>query len=286
MSRIFYLNGRYLPREEAHVSVEDRGYLFGDGVYEVLEIHRGALIDEDRHWQRLDRSLSELRISWPIGQAAFGRVLREVKARNKVENGFLYIQITRGAAPREHVFPAQNVRPSLLVSARPVDPRKGEAQAQKGIGVISLPDLRWKRVDIKTINLLPNVLAKQAAKEEGATEAWLFDEEGLVTEGAASNAWIIDENRTIHTHPVDHSILRGITRTTLIDIIAAKGYALKERRFSLAEARAAREAFITGALSLVMPVVRIDGKPIGEGVPGPIATELRRIFHDTASRTL
>jgi len=285
VSRIFYLNGRYLARSDANISVEDRGFLFGDGVYEVIEIHRGALIDEVRHCERLDRSLAELRIDWPMGQAPFARVLREVIVRNKVENGFLYIEVTRGVAPREHVFPSPGVRPSLLVSAKPVDRQKSEITAQKGIRVISLPDLRWKRVDIKTINLLPNVLAKQAAKEEGASEAWLVDEDGFVTEGAASNAWIIDQEGTIHTHPVDHSILRGITRTTLIDIIAARGWRLKERRFSLSEAYAAREAFITGALSLVMPVVNIDGNDIGAGVPGPISTELRRIFHDMAIRT-
>jgi D-alanine transaminase len=285
VSRIAYVNGAYVQSREAVVPIEDRGYQFGDGVYEVCEVFRGALIDEERHLGRLNRSLAELRIDAPVKPGALKMILREILARNKVANGYLYLQVTRGVAPRDHVFPQPSVRPSLVVTARQIDPRKGEAAASKGIAVISTPDLRWKRVDIKSIALLPNVLARQEAKEQGAYEAWLIDAEGLVSEGAASNAWIIDESGTIITRQVDHSILRGITRTTLIEIIAAHGLRLEERKFGLDEAFRAREAFITGATTLIMPVVAIDGHKIGGGVPGPVTLKLRHIFHDAAARS-
>ena len=220
-------------------------------------------------------------------------------ARNRVENGFVYVQVTRGVAQRDHVFPPTPVRPGLVVTARQVDPEKSEITARKGISVITTPDLRWKRVDIKTISLLPNVLARQLASERGAYEAWLVDSTGRSvclalaavshprarTSRAASNAWIISKAGVVITRQLDHSILRGITRTTLIEIVAAQGLKLEERQFSLEEVFAAREAFITGATTLIMPVVRIDGREIGAGVPGPVASKLRAIFHDTAARS-
>lgn len=285
MSRTAYVNGQYVRHREARISIEDRGYQFGDGVYEVCEVFQGALIDEQRHLDRLARSLSELRIATPLGQGALSLILREIIVRNKVANGYVYLQVTRGVAPRDHVFPPSSVRPSLVVTARQVDPEKGEIAARKGISVVTAPDLRWKRVDIKSISLIPNVLARQAAKEAGAYEAWLVDSDGMVVEGAASNAWIIDQSGTIVTRQLDHSVLRGITRTTLLDIIAAQGLKLEERKFSLEEAFAAQEAFITGATTLIMPVVAIDGRKIGQGAPGPLAQKLRAIFHDTAART-
>lgn len=285
MGRIAYVNGRYLPQGEATVSIEDRGYQLGDGVYEVCEVRAGVLIDEARHLARLERSLNELRIAQPLVPQALLRVLREVLARNKVRNGYVYVQVTRGVAPRDHTFPVPPVRPSLVVTAKAIDPAKGTAMAAKGIKVISLPDIRWKRPDIKTINLLPNVLARQAAKEQGAYEAWLIDTDGMVTEGAASNAWIVTADKTIVTHQVDQSILRGVTRTTLLDLIAAKGLKLEERRFSLEEAKRATEAFITGATTLVMPVVAIDDIVIGDGKPGALATSLRAQFHNFAKAT-
>ncbi|WOJ91571.1 D-amino-acid transaminase [Methylocapsa polymorpha] len=286
MSRITYVNGQYVPSRDAMVHVEDRGYQFADGVYEVCEVFHGALIDEPRHLERLARSLAELQIDAPLGQGALAIVLREIIARNKVANGYIYIQATRGVAPRDHAFPPKCVRPSLVVTARTVDPEKGEMTARKGVTVATMPDLRWKRVDIKTISLIANVLARQEAKERGAYEAWLIDSDGMVVEGAASNAWIIDRSGTIITRHIDHFVLRGITRTTLIDIIAAEGLKLEERRFSLDEAFSAQEAFITGATTLIMPVVGIDGRKIGAGAPGPLAQRLRAIFHDTAVRTL
>lgn len=286
MGRIAYVNGRYVPQGEATVSIEDRGYQLGDGVYEVCEVRAGVLIDEARHLARLERSLSELRISQPLAPGALSRVLREVLARNKVRDGYVYVQVTRGVAPRDHTFPAPAVRPSLVVTAKAIDPAKGTALAAKGIKVISLPDIRWKRPDIKTINLLPNVMARQAAKEQGAYEAWLVDADGMVTEGAASNAWIVTADKTIVTHQVDQSILRGVTRTTLLELIAAKGLRLEERRFSLEEAKQATEAFITGATTLVMPVIAIDDVIIGDGKPGALATSLRAQFHNFAKATL
>jgi D-alanine transaminase len=221
----------------------------------------------------------------PLAPGALTFVLREILTRNKVRDGYLYIQVTRGVAPRDHAFPVPAVRPSLVVTAKAIDPAKGAALAARGIKVISLPDIRWKRPDIKTIDLLPNVLARQTAKEQGAYEAWLIDADGMVTEGAASNAWIVTPAKTIVTHQVDRSILRGVTRTTLLELIAAKGYSLEERRFSLDEAKRAREAFITGATTLVMPVVAIDDVPIADGKPGALATSLRAQFHTYAKAT-
>jgi D-alanine transaminase len=282
VGRIAYVNGRYLPQAEAAVHIEDRGYQFGDGVYEVCEVHGGLLIDEERHMARLRRSLAELRMDYPSQPAALSVVLRQIIARNKVSEGYVYLQVTRGVAPRDHTFPVPSVRPSIVVTARSTDRSKAEATAAKGISVISCPDIRWKRTDIKTIGLLPNVLARQTAREQGAYEAWLLDEDGMVTEGAASNAWIVNEEGTIITRYADSLILRGVTRTTLIDLVTAEGLRLEERKFSLEEAKSAREAFVTGATTLVMPVVSIDGHPIGGGKPGPLAQRLRSKFHSVA----
>jgi D-alanine transaminase len=285
MSKIAYVNGRYVLQRDAMVHIDDRGYQFADGVYEVCEVFRGGLIDEKRHFERLAYSLAELQIAAPLRPGALGVVVREVMARNRVQNGYIYVQVTRGVAPRDHVFPQKSVRPSLVVTARQVDPEKSSDTARKGISVVTTPDLRWKRVDIKSISLLPNVLARQLAREQGAYEAWLVDSDGMVTEGAASNAWIVNGTGTVVTHQIDHTILRGITRTRLIEIIAAQGLTLEERRFSLEEVFSAREAFVTGATTLIMPVVRIDGRQIGTGAPGPVASKLRTIFHDSALRT-
>lgn len=285
MSRIAYVNGRYVPHDHGQVSIDDRGYQFADGVYEVCEIFQGSLVDELRHLERLAQSLAELRMAAPLSMAAMRVVLREVVERNRVSNGYVYLQVTRGVAPREHTFPQRWVAPSLVVTAHAVDPAKSASLAEKGVAVVTMPDIRWHRVDIKTISLLPNVLARQDAKERGAYEAWLLDSDGMITEGAASNAWIVDSSGTIITRHLDHSILRGITRTTLIDIIRSLGLPLLERKFSRAEALSAGEAFITGATTLVTPVVVIDDQPIGNGRPGPITQKLRALYHDVAART-
>ncbi len=285
MSGIAYANGAYVRSRDAVVSIEDRGYQFADGVYEVCEVFHGELIDERRHLERLERSLAELRIAPPVKLAALKVILREILARNRVADGYVYIQVTRGVAPRDHVFPDPPARPSLIVTARRINPEKGEAAARKGVAVITTPDIRWKRVDIKSISLLPNVLARQEAKEKGAYEAWLLDSDGMVSEGAASNAWIVDAGGTIVTRQLDHSILRGITRTTLLEIIAALGLRLEERKFSVEEALVAREAFVTGATTLVMPVIAIDGHAIGDGAPGPVASKLRALLHRMAAHS-
>ncbi len=282
MSRFAYVNGRYLPLRAAAVSIEDRGYQFADGVYEVCEVRAGRLIDERRHLARLKRSLDELRIRMPMSLAALGVVLREVVAQNRIGYGIVYVQITRGVARRDHAFPPPQVAPSVVVTARGLNLARNAALAAKGIAVISVPDDRWGRVDIKTIGLLPNVLARQKAIDQGARDAWFVDKDGAVTEGASSNAWIVTAAGTVVTRPADRAILRGITRTVLFDAVKAQGLSIEERPFTLKEALSAREAFITSATQLVMPVVRIDGRDIGDGKPGPVATALRRAYHDYA----
>jgi D-alanine transaminase len=279
LARIAYVNGRYLPRRHAMVDIEDRGYQFADGVYELCEVRGGRIIDERRHLDRLKRSLGELKIALPMPPAALDVVMRECIRRNRVRDGIVYVQITRGVARRDHAFPPLDTPPSLVVTARNLDLAGNERLADEGIAVITVPDGRWARVDIKTTALLPNVLAKQAARDQGAREAWFVDTEGRVTEGASTNAWIVTNDGKVVTRPADNGILRGITRTVLIDVIKAQGLTLEERPFTVAEAHAAREAFVTAASQIVMPVVRIDGRLVGTGKPGPVARALRRDFH-------
>src|SRR5262245_6825778 len=279
MSRIAYVNGRYLPQSDAKVAVEDRGFQFADGAYEVCEVRGGRLVDERRHMARLNRSLGELRIARPMSAGALAVVLRETIRRNRVCDGIVYVQVTRGVARRDFPFPPEDTRPSLVVTARSSDLRRLEDVAAEGIAVITVPDIRWKRVDIKSVALLPNGLAQQAAREQGAREAWLVDARGHVTEGGSSNAWIVSRDGKLITHPVGHDILSGITRSVVIDAIKAQGIAFEERSFTVEEAYAAREAFITSASQIVLPVVSINGRPIGNGAPGLIATGLRRDYH-------
>jgi D-alanine transaminase len=278
MSRIAYVNGRYLPRERAAVSIEDRGFQFADGVYEVCEVRAGRIIDERRHMARLDRSLTELRIARPMSPAALAIVMRETIARNRVRDGIVYVEITRGVARRDFPFPP-GIRPTLIVTARSNDPARIEAMAAEGVSVVTVPDIRWGRVDIKTVALLPNVLAKQAARERGAREAWLVDAQGRITEGASSNAWIVARDGKVVTHPLGQDILPGITRAVVLDVIKAQGLAFEERAFTLEEAYAAREAFMTSASQIVIPIIAINGRPVGNGAPGLIAAALRRDFH-------
>ncbi len=283
MSRIAYVNGRYLPRSEAKVPVEDRGYQFADGVYEVCEVRGGRLVDERRHMARLERSLKELRIAQPMPSSSLGVVMRETIARNRVRDGIVYVQITRGVARRDFPFPPAGTKPSVVVMAHSNDLAALDALAAEGVAVVTVPDIRWGRVDIKSVALLPNVLAKQAAREQGAREAWLVDEAGRVTEGASSNAWIVTRDGKLLTHPLGRDILPGITRSVVLDAIKAQGLAFEERAFTVEEAYAAREAFITSASQIVLPVVRIDGRPVGNGAPGLVATALRRDYHRYAA---
>ncbi len=285
MSRIAYVNGRYLLQAQAKVAIEDRGFQFADGVYEVCEVRGGRLVDERRHLARLDRSLNELRIARPMSAAALSIVLRETVARNRVRDGIVYLQITRGVARRDFPFPPAGTRPSVVVTVRSIDLARLEQMATEGIAVVTVLDIRWQRVDIKSIALLPNVLAKQVARDEGAREAWLVDEAGRVTEGASSNAWIVSRDGTLITHPLGRDILPGVTRSVVIDVIKGQGLTFEERAFSVEEAYAAREAFVTSASQIVLPVVRIDGRSIGNGAPGFIAIALRRDYHRYAEIT-
>jgi len=279
MSRIAYVNGQYLPREHAMVSVEDRGYQFADGVYEVCEVRAGQLVDERRHMTRLARSLGELRIARPMSEKALSVVMHETVRRNRVRDGVVYVQVTRGVARRDFLFPAADTPPSIVVTSRSADPVRLEETAAEGIGVITVPDIRWQRVDIKSVALLPNVLAKQAARDKGAREAWMVDAKGPVTEGGSSNAWIVTRDGTLVTRPLGQDILSGITRSVVLDLIKAQSLAFEERSFTVEEAYAAREAFVTSASQIVQPVVSIDGRPVGNGAPGLVASALRRDYH-------
>jgi len=279
MSRYAYVNGRYLPFRDAKVHIEDRGYQFSDGVYEVCEVRGSRLIDERRHFERLQRSLTEIRIAPPMSVRALGIVLREVVRLNRIGYGIVYVQITRGVARRDHAFPPPQTLPSIVVTARSLNMARNKALAEKGIAVISVPDNRWGRVDIKTIGLLPNVLARQEAIERGARDAWFVDKDGKVTEASSANAWIVTAGGVLVTRRADHAILHGITRTVVFDAIKAKGLSVEERAFTLEEAYRAREAFITSASQIVLPVVTIDGQAVGDGKPGPVATALRREYY-------
>jgi len=282
MSRVAYVNGVYQPHGQAVVHIEDRGLQFADGVYEVWSVFDGRLADYDGHMSRLERSLDELRIVRPMTRAALGAVLRETVARNRVRDGIVYIQVTRGTARRDHAFPAADTAPSVIVTARAMDPGKSDLLARKGVAVVTQPDIRWGRCDIKTVGLLPNVLAKQAAREAGAYECWMVDELGLITEGASTNAWIVDEAGKLRTRDTQANILRGITRAALIQLAREHDIELEERPFSVEEARRAREAFTTAASAWVMPVVSIDGHRIGDGKPGPVSRRLRDLYLDQA----
>jgi D-alanine transaminase len=282
MSRVAYVNGRYLRHRDSKIHIEDRGLQFADSVYEVCEIRDGYVVDQSRHLERLSRSLAELRICMPLSLEALGLVMRETARRNLVMDGLIYVQVTRGVAPRDHAFPSREVVPTLVVTARAKYRGRFAAELEQGIAVITVPDSRWKRPDIKTTGLLPNVLARQTARENGAYEAWFVDAEGNVTEGASTNAWIITPTGALVTRKADQTILRGITRTTLIDLISQKGLTFAERSFSVAEAQGAREAFITSATAVLLPVVTIDDKPVGNRRPGVVSLELRESFHELA----
>ncbi|GAA2820076.1 D-alanine aminotransferase [Aminobacter aminovorans] len=284
MPRIAYVNGRYLPHAQAGVHIEDRGYQFADGVYEVCEVARGFIVDSVGHLNRLDRSLSELRIAWPVNRAVLVHIMREVIARNRVRNGMVYLQVTRGVAPRDHVFPGETTLSSLVVTAKRTDPVASAKRAAAGIKVITVPENRWERVDIKSVGLLPNVLARQQAKEAGAQEAWFVDPDGTVKEGAATNAWIVTKDGHLVTRPADSGILRGITRTTLMDVAKKLDLKVEERGFTVEEAKSAREAFMTAATTVIMPIVAIDGQPVANGHPGSVALSLRDAFFDVAEK--
>jgi D-alanine transaminase len=280
MSRIVFLNGSFLPIEQAKVPFMDRGFMFGDGVYEGIGMLDGRLIDNDAHLERLDRSLAEIRIPNPYTRAEWTSFQEELARRNGMTEGFIYFQVTRGVAERDFFFP-EDAKPTVAMFTQAKAIADAPA-AQTGISVVTVPDLRWQRRDIKSINLLAQVLAKQAAKEAGAQEAWLV-EDGFVTEGGSSSAFIVTKEGSIVVRPLSNAILPGITRKSLLRLSKEDGIALKERRFTVEEAYGAAEAFLTSASNFVLPIVSIDGRPVADGKPGPITKRLRGLYLAMAS---
>lgn len=285
MPRIAYVNGLYQRSAESFISVEDRGFQFADAVYEVWSVFDGRLADTEGHLTRLERSLHELQIEPPMSRGALVAVLGEVVRRNKLREGMVYLQISRGQASRDHVFPSADTPATVVVTAKPVDRIAAEAKARAGIAVISVPDIRWGRCDIKTVGLLPAVLAKQAAKERGAGEVLFVDSDGFVTEGGSTNVWIVDADGGLVTRDLEANILSGVTRLNLASLARELGHTVTERAFTVAEAQAAQEVFVTAATSLVLPVVRIDGQSVGAGKPGPVALNLREAYIERARLT-
>jgi D-alanine transaminase len=278
MTRTAYVNGVYAPLNAPLLSVLDRGFQFGDSIYEVWAIRGGRLFDEPEHMARLKRSLAELRIDLPLTEPALRAVMRETIRRNRVRDGIVYVQVSRGAAPRDHVFPSPPPRPTLVVTAKSLDRAALAKRAESGVKVISVPEARWARRDIKSVNLLPNVLARQAANEAGAFEAWFVDADGYVTEGTSSTAWIVDAAGRLRTRGLSHDLLHGVTRAVLMRLAGERQMKVIEEPFTVAEAKAAREAFISAASNPATPVVAIDGVPIGNGEPGQIALSLRAFY--------
>jgi D-alanine transaminase len=278
MSRIAYVDGAYVPLHRAAVSIRDRGFQFADSIYEVWAVRGGSLFDAEAHMARLQRSLTELRITPPMGEASLWAVMRETMRRNRVRDGIVYVQISRGAANRDHVFPSPDTKATLVVTAKNLDRHAIALRAASGVKVISLPETRWARRDIKSVNLLPNVLARQTAKESGAFEAWFVDAEGLVTEGTSSNAWIVDAAGVLRTRPLSHDILHGVTRAAILQLAQERQLRIEERAFTLDEAKAAREAFITAASNAATAAIEIDGVTIGDGKPGPVTQALRAAY--------
>lgn len=277
MSRIAYVNGAYCPHREGFVHIEDRGYQFADGVYEVWGVRNKKLLDFDLHITRLIRSLGELQIEFVHSTASLKIILTEIIRRNRIVDGMVYLQITRGVAPRDHAWP-DGLLPSLVITAKSIDWAAQSRKAMTGVAVITVPDIRWQRRDIKSTSLLPNVLAKQQAYDQGAYEAWLVDEQGFVTEGTSTNAWIVTQDNLLITRNISSQILSGVTRLSLLELAQKHQISFEERAFTVSEAKQANEAFISAATTMVMPVVQIDGVSIATGKPGPIARLLRQAY--------
>lgn len=276
MPRTAYVNGQYVPHNDAFVHIEDRGYQFADGVYEVVPVLSGKLVDEERHLDRLEYSLSELDIPMPMSRRALQLNCAKVIERNRLTNGFVYMQVTRGVAPRDHKYP-KNVKPALVVTAKQTKPQ-GAKVLEEGVSVKSVPDIRWRRRDIKSISLLPNCMAKQAAVEEGAFEAWMVEEDGTVTEGSSTNAWIVTKDGVLVTRKANQDILNGITRLGVLDVAGETGVKFEERPFTLEEAYEAREAFLTSSTNHITPITRIDERSVANGKPGSVTLNLREAY--------
>ena len=276
MSRIVFLNGEYKDYNVSLVHVEDRGYQFADGVYEVFSVKNGKLVDYTGHIDRLSRSLNEIKIKYPINVRSILFHMRNIIKKNLIVDGLIYLQITRGVAKRDFKFP-NDIDSTITIIGNNIPSDDYEKAFEKGINVVTTKDLRWKRVDIKSLNLLAPVLAKQFANENNAQEAWLIDDDGFITEGSSSNAWVLI-GKTVFTRPVSSSILNGITRKTLIKGLNKHGYKFKEKKFSINDIRKSREAYITSATQYVMPVIKVDNKEIGEGKVGKFAKIFKDIY--------
>ncbi|MDF1790693.1 MAG: D-amino-acid transaminase [Thalassobaculaceae bacterium] len=281
MSRIAYVNGRFVPHSQAEVHVEDRGYQFADGVYEVVLVQNGVMVDEIPHLDRLNRSLDELRIAHPLSRGALRAQMRELVRLNRIRNGLVYMQVTRGVAKRDHPFP-KNAKPSIVMTAKRIS-MPSQDTVDNGVKVITIKDIRWERCDIKSVALLPNILGKQQARENGAFEAWQVDDDGNVTEGTSSNAWIVTQDGELVTRPATHDILNGITRLSILKLAARQGLKFVERPFSVEEAKKAREAFASSATAFVTPVTQIDDTVIGNGKAGTLSSGLRDSYLDYAA---
>ena len=281
MSRIAYVNGRYVSLARAAVQIEDRGFQFADGVYEVCCVRDGHLIDEAPHMARLERSLGELKIRAPMSGTSLTHVMREVVRRNRVANGLVYIQVSRGVARRDHGFPAASVEPTLVITARTLDLAKYDELAGKGVGVILVPETRWARCDIKSTGLLANVLAKQHARDAGAFEAWFIDGAGYITEGASTNAWLVDKNNVLRTRSLSNAILPGVTRGEILSLCRQHAVVFDHAPFTAEDALSAKEAFISSATMGVLAVTQIGHAKIGDGKPGPVGAKLREIYWGT-----
>ncbi len=275
MSRTVYVNGEFFPEEDAKISVFDRGFLFADGVYEVCSVLDGKLIDNAAHLARLERSLREISMPLPCPLEEIEAAEKEIVSRNNLNEGMVYFQVTRSSKDRDFYFPKDAA--SSLVMFTQVMNLSNNPAAERGLSVISMPDLRWTRRDIKTLQLLYPSIAKTEAKNQGADDAWLV-EDGFVTEGSSNNAWIILQDGTIVTRQLSNEILHGITRRSIIKLAQLHQLKIEERPFTIEEAKHAREAFVSSATTFVMPVVKIDGVDIGDGKPGELTLKLRGIY--------
>lgn len=282
--RFAYINGRYVPHGEARVHIEDRALQFADGIYEVCAVAGGRIQDQEEHLDRLERSLRELDMAMPMARGVLKLVISELVRRNRIRDGLVYLQVTRGTLRRDHGVPADPPRPTVILTARPMDPAMLARRRETGVAVVTRPDERWARCDIKSTSLLPNVLAKTAARKAGAYEAWLVDENGYVTEGASATAWIVDADGHAVTRDLGNAVLPGVTRRVILDAAAEAQLPIIERRFAVAEAHAAREAFITSATLGATPVIAIDGKPVGDGKPGPVTKRMQELYARLAAQ--
>ena len=280
MKNITYLNNKFVEHKVAKISVDDRGFLFSDSVYELISVFDGKIIDLKPHLSRLGSSLKKIKINYKVNQLKFKTIIKKLINNNKIINGYIYIQITRGVAERKHEFP-KKYKPSIVIFTKHLNVNKNIYKT--GVKIITIPDLRWLRRDIKTTSLLANVLSKQMAVEKNAFESWLIDD-GYITEGSASNAWIIKNSSTIITHPSNTKILRGITRDTIFKILKKNNFKIKERAFNLIEAKNAKEAFLTSSTLSVLPVVKIDNYNISNGKPGDITKKIMLLYNNYISK--